>query len=392
MAEERFRKYDFSNEKNWLNYFNNLEIADGNYMSNTTLEKYKRRWYNKNVEPISLEVGAASSSNTSSTSEATSSQQASSSSSSSNQTTNSSSRNNTNATHNSNTNSGSGNQSGNTSYGGFWNAFQQQKPYIYTAACSVIVICGLLGLISILFCPTCGAAQSAATVPPPPISNSPQFDHEFELDDTVIPPQPQQTIPASPSRPSISPFMSLCMSSYYLSVLLSCGIFAFEFLSKYGWKKYAYIMFDADGQYLFISLFYLVSGKSGVFILLLMLSALVRLLPNLLIVTNNNPKVLAFQQNLYQYDLGDKFARFELFLLVNEVLSFSILKIILIINFICHRYIIFPHLANYIHAIKAALDQYMPNMLRGVYTKIREYLSMYVVSLQQKKTQLDAQH
>ncbi|KAG2389555.1 hypothetical protein C9374_014115 [Naegleria lovaniensis] len=386
MAEERFRKYDFTNDKSWLNYFNNLEIADGNYMSNTTLEKYKRRWYNKNVEPISMEVGggASSSANTgNSSSSEPSSQQASSS--SANHTTTGSRTSDT-----TNTASTSGSTSSNTSTtgsGSFWNVLQQQKPYIYTAACSAIIICGILGLISILFCPTCGA-QTAAT--PPPISNS-QFDRELDIDDTVIPPQPQ-TIPASSSAPSISPFMSLCMSSYFMSVLLSCGIFAFEFLHKYGWKKYAYIMFDADGQYLFISLFYLVSGKSGVFILLLMLSALVRLLPNLLIVTNNNPRVLAFQQKLYQYDLGDKFARFELFLLVNEVLAFSILKIIMIINFICHRYIIFPHLANYIHAIKNALDQYMPNMLRGVYTKICGYLSMYVASLQQKKAQLDAQH
>ena len=204
-----------------------------------------------------------------------------------------------------------------------------------------------------------------------------------EYDDSIsVRPQVEQAI-------QTSSFMPICLLGYNVSILLSIIVFGIEFIRKHGWKKYSYIMFDEDGQYLFISILFLVSGKSAVFLLLLILSAVVRLLSNLAILTNNHPKVIEIQQKIYFYDLGDKFARFELFLLFNEVLSFSILRMIVVINFICHRYLVFAQLRNFIMAINQVINQYVPGMLRSVYTKACYYLNQYVTSLSQRKLQIE---
>ncbi|EFC38167.1 predicted protein [Naegleria gruberi] len=318
-------------------------------MSSTVLDKFKRKWYNKNVEPISLTPVAGS--NTTNNSN----------------TTTGSTNANSNAGTNNNT-STERNQSNSTAV----SLFNKFHPQIYTAICTSIIVFGILGIISVLFCPTC-----QPQVQPSPQSIPDEFD-----DSDVIPP-----VQVEPNQ--ISPFMSICLLGYTASILLSIIIFGIEFIRKHGWKKYSYIMFDEDGQYLFISILFLLSGKSAVFVLLLILSAIVRLLPNLAIITNNHPKIIEIQQKIYSYDLGDKFARFELFLLFNEVLSFSILRMIVVINFICHRYLVFAQLRNYIMTINHVIDQYVPGMLRNVYTKACYYLNQYVTSLSQRKLQVE---
>jgi len=337
-------------------------------MSNTTLEKYKRKWFSKNVQPISLTPQPSSRSSASSSSTQSNNTT------SSSTTSSSSSQSNTNNVPRASSETPSNTTS--SSFGVVSSLIQRYKPYLYTSLCLATLVFGVMGLIGILFCPTCGLKQAPTPAQP---TSVPGLDDDVILD--VAQPQPEV--------PEVQLFMSLCLWSYHFAILSSIIVFVSEFLTKFGWKKYSYVMFDADGQYAFIALFYLASGKSAVFLLLLMLSALVRALPHLATVTNNNPKVLELQAKIYQFDLGDKFARLEMFLLVNELLSFAIFKVIIVTNFICHRYLIFPQLRNYITAINNALNQYVPNVLRGIYDKICYYLSTYVASLQQRKTQVE---
>ncbi|KAL9650391.1 hypothetical protein ABK040_016458 [Willaertia magna] len=414
-AEDRFRNFDFNKSKEWLNYFSNLEIVDG-YMSNTTLEKYKRKWYSKNIEEISLTPTPKQ--------QSTTSQQ---------QPTTSSSNSNNNNQSNANTSSSSSttNNTANTTTRNSTTttAVPDRRVLLISLLSFLVVVFGIFGLLSVLFggffTPTLASTSPQTTIPPSvninnnkAIPNDDGFMDEFEDSEMTTTTQPVMGSEIVTEQRSflgsiLYGFFGFCSYSYQISIFLTIIIFVMELFSKYKTftKVFTNLMFDADGQYFFISLFFIFE-KNFIFLILILISNIVRFINNFLIILqnsnfnqflqNNNAMnenlnkiktyLIMLQNSINRSNLGDVFAKFELFLLFNEVLHFSIFKIIIMFNFICHRYLIFNNMKVMIHFIKNNyLDVYIPNVLRGVYLKIVEYISKYVNSLEVKMNQVRTQ-